>query len=179
MKTHSALLAALAVLLPLAAPLTAHAAVQRLEGQKALEYVGDAKAKFTQPGYTYEILSRSHRDAMNGRFSDAVIFSKKSDRFYYRKRTDGEHIVVIGHAEGREENPVTADALVWKPIENALGDDNPQPNVFLDENGEELAVVYIGRKTRLEAAPAPDGLLEITVKVASSGSQPGARFYRR
>jgi hypothetical protein len=151
-------------------------ALQHLEGGKALDYIGNPKQKFTGGGYTYEVLKRSHRDTMNGRFSDALIFSNSTDRFYYKKRVDGQHIVVLGHPKGREEDPVTDNALVWKPILNTLSDDHPDPHVYLDDSGKELAVVYIGKKTQLEAEIDSDGLLELRIHVrGSSRRQVGSR----
>lgn len=146
-------------------------ALQHLEADKARQYIGEPKARFTGGGYFYEVLSRSHRDAMNGRFSDAVIFTKQTDKFYYKKRTDGHHIVVLDHPKGREENPVTGNPLVWKPIENTLNDDHPSPHVFLDEAGAELAIVYIGKKTRLKPKIDKNGLFELTIRVRTPSRQ--------
>ncbi len=159
--------AAFGILLTLAAPRPAHA-IQQLEGEEARARIGDAKARFTAGGYAYEILKRSHRDAMNARASDAVIFTNKTNRFYYSQREDSNHIIILGDPKGREEDPATADAAVWNPISNALSDDNPDAHVFLDDKGEELAVVYIGGHTTLEALPNASGLLEIRIKVRSN-----------
>ena len=146
----------------------AFAALKVLQRQEARDYIGDKKQKFTGGGYTYEILRRSHRDSMNGRFSDGVIFTSKTNRFYYRNREDNHHIVILGHPQGREEDPAVADAPVWRPIENALQDDHPDPHVFLDEQGQELAVVYIGRRTQLKATPSSEGILEIEIRVTTA-----------
>ena len=40
-------------------------AFKHVKGKEALEYVGDIKAKFTNGKYSYEILKRSQRDAMD------------------------------------------------------------------------------------------------------------------
>ena len=143
-------------------------ALQHLEGQKAREYLGDLKTRLTQGGYTYEILKRSHRDSMNGRFSDGVIASRVSNRFYYKGRRDSHHTVIIGDPQGREEDPITADALVWKPLENTLHDDHPNAHVYLDDQGNELALVFIGHKTYLGAKMNDQNLLEITIEVLSA-----------
>ncbi len=154
-------------------PSPAHALVH-LEGNEAVDYVGDMKARFTAGGYTYEILKRSHRDAMNARFSDGVIFNRKGDRFLYRKRADGYHHIVLNDPEGREEDPVTAEPHVWRPLANALRDDHPDPHVFLDDQGNEIAVIYTGKRTFLEVETSSGGLLEFILRVPGRDRGPSA-----
>ncbi|MGH7198590.1 MAG: hypothetical protein ACREH5_07635, partial [Candidatus Omnitrophota bacterium] len=50
-------------------------ALTTLEGDEARRHVGDPKTHFLSGKYTFEILSRSHRDSMHGRFSDGTIFN--------------------------------------------------------------------------------------------------------
>lgn len=163
-----------AAVLGIAAALVAAAgpafALQHLSEKEAQDRIGDPKATLTAGGYAYEILKRSHRDSMNSRFSDAVIFSKSTNKFYYTERTDSKHRIVFGRPDGREEDPVTADPAVWKPIANALEDDNPFPHVFLGDDGTELAVVFVGRNTQIDAKTDEAGLLEITLHVPSAPS---------
>ncbi len=140
-------------------------ALQHIQGKKALDYVGDRKARFTNGDYSYEVLKRTHRDSMNGRFSDAVIFNPQGNQFLYVKRVNGNHELIVNHKDGRVENPVSSDPLVWGPLLNALNDDHPSPHVYLDDNGNEMAVVYIGPKTRLNAKITRDGLLWLRIKV--------------
>jgi hypothetical protein len=152
-------------------------ALEHLDGEAARARIGDPKKAFASGGYVYEILSRSHRDAMNGRFSDGLIFTKATDRLYYQERGDGHHVVVVGDPRGREENPVTTDAVVWRPIENALQDDHPDPHVFLDGD-REIAVVYIGKRTELRGRLNDQGFLELTLNVRSQ-SRMGPRMRMR
>jgi len=140
-------------------------AFKHVKGDEAKRYVGNIKQKFTNGEYTYEVLKRSHRDSMNARQSDAVIFNRQGERFLYLKRRDGDHKMVLNDSRGRVEDPVTANPLVWNPIQNTLQDDHPHPHVFFDRQGNEIAVVYIGRKTSLKGQLNRDGLLELTIKV--------------
>ena len=144
------------------------ASAKELHGTEAREYLGGYKERFTSGGYSYEILKRSHRDSMNGRASDAAIFTNATDKFYYKKRADSHHIIVLGQANGRAEDPVTTDAAVWNPIQNAISDDHPDAHVFLDDAGKEIAVVFTGRRTEVRARPASEGLLELEIKVTGS-----------
>lgn len=145
-----------------------------LKGDEAARHVGDAKAKFTSALYTYEILKRSHRDAMHGRFSDAVIFNAGGGLFSYPKRKDGEHTVIIDDPSGREEEPVTEEA--WRrELDNTLSDDNREPVVFLDDQQKELAVVYIGRGTKIDAKMRGENLLEIAISVPGGKEGRGRR----
>ena len=165
-----------AVALFLASHTPTHALVH-LEGKEAVDYVGDIKGRFTAGEYSYEILERSHRDTMNARFSDGVIFNRQGDRFLYRKRTDGYHHIVLNDPEGREEDPVTAEPHVWRPLANALRDDHPDPHVFLDDEGNEMAVIYTGKSTFLEAETTSASLLEFVLRVRGRdrGRTAGAR----
>jgi hypothetical protein len=143
-----------------------------LKDEEARQYVGDARTKFTSSNYTYEILSRSHRDAMNGRFSDATLFNPGGGNFLYLRRKDGDHRLVIDSTAGREEEPVTEAA--WRQrIDNALSDDNNIPLVFLDDSRKELAVIFIGKRTNVSQRLNSDGLLEIEINVPGSTSQSG------
>jgi hypothetical protein len=72
---------------------------------------------------------------------------------------------------------VTTDAVVWRPIENALQDDHPEPHVFLDGD-REIAVVYTGRRTELRGELTGEGLLELTINVRSQ-SRMGPRTRMR
>ena len=149
-------------------------ALNTLKGKEAKEHIGDAKSHFVDKNYTFEILKRSHRDAMHGRFSDGVVFNPDGGLFAYPRRKDGEHKVVLDDPSGREEEPVTEEA--WrKNLENALSDDNPQPTVFLDEQGKELAVAFIGTGTRIEAKMNDSGFLEISLEVEGGKANRGRR----
>ena len=145
------------------APL-AQAEITHLEGAEAREYIGDLKQRLITGSYHYEILQRSHRDSMNARNSDGVIFSRITNKFYYKERTNGKCIFIIDDPRGREEDPVTADAIVWNPIQNTLGDDHPKPHVYL-KDGNDVALVYVGKKTALKHKVNKDGYLEITLTV--------------
>ena len=135
-----------------------------LKGADAVQHLGDAKTHFMGKNYTFEMLKRSHRDAMHGRFSDAVIFNAGGGLFGYLRRKDGDHRFVIDDPAGREEEPVTEDA--WRrDIQNALSDDNPEPVVFLDDQGNELATVFIGRGTKIDGKLNDAGLLEVGLEV--------------
>jgi hypothetical protein len=159
----------LALVLLLTAGVSRAWALTVLKGQDASKHVGDAKAKFVGSDYTYEILKRSHRDSMHGRFSDAVIFNPGGGNFNYPRRKDGDHRLVLDDPAGRAENAVTEEA--WKDLDNVLSDDNSQPTVFLDEQGKELAVVFTGRGTNLKSKMNENGLLELEIAVDGAGKQ--------
>lgn len=143
-------------------------ALTTLKGDEAKRHVGDPKERFLSGKYTYEILGRSHRDAMYGRFSDGTIFNAGGGNFLYPRRKNGEHLIVIDAPDGREEEPVTEEE--WRrKIANALSDDNPIPTVYLDEAGKEIAVLFVGRGTNVSAKMNAAGLLEITLDI------PGAK----
>lgn len=150
-------------------------ALTTLTGEEARRHVGDAKAHFLSGKYTYEILGRSHRDAMYGRFSDATIFNAGGGNFLYPRRKNGDHILVIDAPDGREEEPVTEEAWRQK-LANALSDDNPIPTVYLDDSGKEIAVLYIGKGTNVAAKINAGGLLQITLAVPGSKGS-GKRRY--
>ena len=145
-----------------------------LKGEDARSYLGDAKQHFLSGKYTCEILSRSHRDAMNGRFSDGVIFNAGGGLFEYPKRKDGEHILLLDSPGGREEEPVT-EAYWRQKIDNTLSDDNNIPTVFLDDNHQELATAYVGSGTKLDAKILENGLLQIMIDVPGSKDHRGRR----
>ena len=142
----------------------AASALTVLTGSEAGRYLKDPKTHFLSGGYTYEILGRSHRDAMHGRFSDGVIFNPGGGQFLYPLRKDGEHKIVIDSPSGREEDPVTGDAWRQK-LSNALSDDNIYAYVFLDDQKRELAVVYVGRGTQVTGLMNEEGRLEISLMV--------------
>jgi hypothetical protein len=133
-----------------------------LKGKEAEERIGDPKTHFLQSDYTFNVLSRSHRDAMHGRFSDGVIFNAGGGLFKFVRRKMGDVEVVLDSPEGRETEPVTEEA--WKAIANTLSDDNDTPYLFLDDSGAELAVVYIGSGTKLQGK-LENGLLRLTLEV--------------
>ena len=135
-----------------------------LKGGEADKYLGNLKGRILGGKYTYEILSRSHRDAMHGRFSDGLIFNTGGGNFTYPKRKNGDHIVLIDAPDGREEDPVTEDAWRQK-IQNTLSDDNDIPYVFLDDTGKELAIVYVGKGTQVTSSMTPEGLLRVELLV--------------
>lgn len=163
-------LAALAAALILTAPA---AALEVLDEARSRERIGDPEKHFLAGTYTYEILTRSHRDAMHGRFSDGVIFNAGGGLFDYPRRKDGNHLVRIDAPGGRQEEPVTAEE--WRrKIANVISDDNPSPRVILDESGQEQAVVYLGRGTNFKARKTDDGLIEIEIAVPG-GSKPRRR----
>lgn len=151
-------------------------ALTTLKGDEAKSFIGDIKTHVMAGRYTYEILSRSHRDAMHGRFSDALIFNPEGGNFRYPRRKNGDHILVIDDPSGREEEPVTEDD--WRrKIGNTLSDDNNIPYVFLDDSRRELAILYVGKGTEVTSKMNAQNLLEITIKV--DGGQGGRSSRRR
>ena len=148
-----------------------------LTGNEASRHLGDLKGHLLAGPYTYEILGRNHRDAMYGRFSDGVIFNTQGGKFLYPRRHDGDHLVVIDAPDGREEDPVTEDAWRQK-IQNAISDDNRIPYVFLDDQKNEIAILYVGKGTQVIYRINPDGLLEIALKIDSLGGMRGKRRVR-
>ena len=149
-------------------------ALGTLKGQEARDFVGDPKAHFIGHGYTAEILKRSHRDSMHGRFSDGVLFNAGGGLFTYPRRKDGDHRILLDTSDGREEEPVTEE--FWRrDVENTLSDDNPEPIVFLDDQGKELAVLFIGRGTKANGKINTGGFLEIELNVDGAKEVTGRR----
>ena len=135
-----------------------------LKQDEAKNYLGDIKAHILSGQYTYDILSRSHRDAMHGRFSDGVIFNTGGGRFLSLRRKDGDHKIVIDSPEGREKDPVNEDNWRQK-IDNALSDDNIYPTIFLDDAKKELAIVFVGRGSQVIGEMNENGQLQISISV--------------
>ena len=145
-----------------------------LKNQEAAQYLGDIEKHFLASPYTYEILGRSHRDAMHGRFSDGIVFNAGGGLFRYLRRKDGDHLIVLDSADGREEDPVTAED--WrKKISNSLSDDNDHPIVFLDDSGKEIAVVFIGNDVKVAGKITGDGHLQIAISVDGAREVQGRR----
>ena len=134
-----------------------------LKGSEASAKLGDLKQHFLQGQYTYDILSRSHRDSMHGRFSDGVIFNADGGLFKFLRRKEGDVDVILDSPEGRQTAPVSEGD--WKKIQYTLSDDNPTPYLFLDDGGRELAAVFIGKGTKVDGKMAGPGQLEITIEV--------------
>ena len=135
-----------------------------LKGKDARDHVGDPKTYFVNKNYSAEMLKRSHRDGMHGRFCDAVIFNPGGGLFTYPRRKDGDHLIVLDAPGGREEDPVTDDT--WRQeLENTLGDDNGDPIVFLNDSNQELAVVYVGNATKVDGKITDAGYLEVSIQV--------------
>ena len=152
-------------------------ALTGLTGGEASQRLGDLKGHLLAGQYTYEILGRNHRDAMYGRFSDGVIFNAHGGKFLYIRRHDGDHQVVIDAPNGREEDPVTEDSWRQK-IQNAISDDNNIPYVFLDDQKNEIAILYVGKGTQVTYKMNDNGLLEIALKIESLGGIRGRRRSR-
>ena len=145
-----------------------------LKGREAAAHVGDSKAHFIGKNYTFEMLKRSHRDAMHGRFSDALLFNADGGLFEYLRRKDVNHLILIDSPNGREEEPVTEEA--WrKEIQNTLSDDNREPVVYLDDKGKELAVVFIGSGTQIRGKMTDSGRLQIELTVEGGKDNRGRR----
>ena len=147
-----------------------------LKQKEAKTYLGDIKAHILSGSYTYDILSRSHRDAMHGRFSDGVVFNAEGGRFLFLRNRDGDHKIVIDSPEGREKDPVNEEE--WRrKIGNALSDDNVFPAIFLDDTKKELAIVFVGRGTQVIGQMNDRGLLEINISV--EGARDRGTSFRR
>ena len=141
-----------------------------LQGSEAANYIGDIKQHLLSGHYTCDILARSHRDAMHGRFSDGVVLNADGGLFKFLKRKDGDCDVILDAPGGREEEPVNEDFWLHK-LANALGDDNNIPYVFLDDGKKELGIVFVGDGSKVDGKMR-DGNLEILVNV------PGAKDNR-
>ena len=145
-----------------------------LTGSPAADYLGDAKQHFLAGHYTCDILARSHRDSMHGRFSDGVVFNTDGGLFEFLKRKDGDHDLVLDSSSGREEEPVTEE--FWRhKVANTLSDDNNIPYVFLDDNRKELAVVYVGNGTKVTWKMSDGNLLEVSISVEGAKDHRGRR----
>ncbi len=147
-----------------------------LKQDEAKTYAGDIKTHILAGSYTFDILSRNHRDSMHGRFSDGVIFNTGGGKFLYLRRKDGDYKLVIDSPQGREKDSVNEDNWRQK-IANALSDDNSFCYVFLDDNKKELAIVFVGRGTEVKGEMNGDGLLEITMVV--EGARDRSTGFRR
>ena len=135
-----------------------------LKGDEAKNYLGDTKAHFLSGHYVYGVLNRSHRDSMNGRFSDGVLFVPDGGHILYIKNKDGDRKFAIPEPQGREKDPVTEDAWRQK-IDNILSDDNPMPYVFLDDSKKEVAAIFVGKNTEITSRTDEKGRLEISLLV--------------
>jgi hypothetical protein len=145
-----------------------------LKGPDASSYLGDPKQHFLTGPYTCNILERSHRDSMHGRFSDGVIFNTGGGPLEFLKRKDGECLVVVDSTSGREVEPVTED--YWRhKLGNTLSDDNNIPVVFLSDDKKELAVVFIGNDTKVDGKMLDNGLLQISLSVTGGKENRGRR----
>lgn len=145
-----------------------------LKGADASAYLGDAKQHFLEGKYTCNVLERSHRDAMHGRFSDGILFNPDGGPLEFLKRKDGECLVVVDSSAGREVEPVTED--YWRhKLGNALSDDNPMPFVFLNDAKKELVVVFVGSDTQVDGKILDNGLLQISLSVTGGKGNRGRR----
>lgn len=149
-------------------------ALTAIKGEEAKTYLGDAKVRFLAGHYVYAIFSRSHRDSMNGRFSDGILFNPDGGNILFLKNKDGDRKFVVDASEGREKEPVTED--VWRQkIQNILSDDNPDPTVFLDDSKKELAVLYTGKNTEVTNQQDEKGRLKIQLLVAGGTERQNGR----
>ena len=149
-------------------------ALTTLQGSEAKDYLGDAKAHLLGGNYTCDILTRSHRDAMHGRFSDGVVFNTDGGGFEFLKSKDGDRDVVLDSPSGRQEEPVTEE--LWRhKIDNTLSDDNNIRYVFLDDNKKELAVLFVGNGTQVHGKMTSQNLLEISLSVEGAKETRGRR----
>ena len=167
--THSAVIFAMMLLCSSRAD-----ALTVLQGNEAKAHLGDFKQHFLSAPYTCDILARSHRDSMHGRFSDGVVFNTDGGTFEFLKSKDGERDLVLDSPPGRQEEPVTEE--LWRhKIENTLSDDNNIPYVFLDDDKKELAVLFVGNGTRVGSKMTPQNLLEISLSVEGAKDHRGRR----
>ena len=148
-----------------------------LRQDEAKSYLGDVKTHILSGQYTYDILSRNHRDSMHGRFSDGVLFNSGGGKFLYLRRKDGDYKAVIDSPQGRDKDPVSEESWRQK-IQNALSDDNSFPYVFLDDSKKELAIVFVGRGTEVTGQMNKNGLLEISILVEGARDR-SSSFKRR
>ena len=164
-------------MLGLAGAASSASALTILKQKEAKTYLGDIKAHILSGPYTYDILSRNHRDSMHGRFSDGVIFNTGGGRFLFLRRKDGDYKIVIDSPEGREKDPVSEDD--WRrKIDNALSDDNKFATVFLDDAKKELAIVFVGSGTQVIGQMNDGGFLEIVISVEGTRDR-NTSFRRR
>ena len=145
-----------------------------LQGAEAKEHLGDIKQHFLSGTYTCDVLARSHRDAMHGRFSDGVVFNTDGGSFEFLKSKDGERDLVLDSPAGRQEEPVTED--LWRhKLDNTLSDDNNIPYVFLDDDRKELAVLFVGNGTKVTSKMTTQNLLQVTLSVEGAKDNRGSR----
>lgn len=167
----------LVLLTALALSASPASALTLLKNEEARQYIGDIKTHILAGQYVYGILSRSHRDAMHGRFSDGVIFNPGGGHILFLRNKDGERKFVINAPEGREKEPVTEETWRQK-IQNTLSDDNPIPYVFFDDAKREIAIVFVGKGTEVITRVNEKNLLEIELKIEGSREHQSNRRLR-
>jgi len=118
-----------------------------LKKKAAQEYIGNIKEKLFSGNYTGEILLRTKPDPKHNTLSDGIIFNTNGGRNYYIKRTDGEHVILLDDPGGRQEITVTEEN--FPKFENTMHDDNDDPHVLFDKDGNEAAIVFVEWHTRV------------------------------
>lgn len=119
-----------------------------LKKEAAWEYIGNLKQKLISGNYTGEILLRSKPDPKHNTLSDGIIFNAGGGRNYYVRRKDGEHIIMLDVPGGREEIKVTE--ANFPKFENTIHDDNDRPYVLFDQDGNEVAIVFLEWHTNIQ-----------------------------
>jgi hypothetical protein len=136
-----------------------------LKKKGAWKYIGNIKERLLSGKYTGEILLRSKPDPTYNTLSDGVIFNTDEGRNYYITRKDGEHLIMLDAAGGRQEKTVTEDN--FPKFENALHDDNSDPYVLFDSDGNEAAIIFVEWHTKVKQKFNKTGEVIISLKGAS------------
>jgi len=143
-----------------------------LKKKAAQEYIGDIKERLLSGNYTGEILLRSTPDPTHNTLSDGMIFNTDGGRNYYVQRKDGEHEIMIDAPGGRKEMLVTT--ANFPKFENTMHDDNDRPYVLFDKDGNEAAIVFVERHTRVKQKFNKTG----EVIIVLTGSKPARHRLR-
>jgi len=145
---------------------------EMLKKDAAWEYIGDLQERLFSGVYTGEILLRAKPDPKYNTLSDGIIFNTGGGRNYYARRKDGEHIIIIDAAGGRQEIAVTPETFF--KFENSIHDDNDVPYVFFDREGNEAAILFAEWHTRVRQKFNETG----EVIILLNGARPARHRYR-
>jgi hypothetical protein len=134
-----------------------------LERDEAEEYIKDAKEKFLSGNYGFNMYRRTKSDPKWMRYYDYAVFLPEGRKIGFITRKKGEHRIIINDPAGMKPDKVTEK--IWPEIRNTLKDDNLKPYVVFDEQGDEAAVIYIGKGTKLRQHFSENGLIRLHIKV--------------
>ena len=132
-----------------------------LTDKKAIDYVGDAREKFVDKDYYFEGYKRVEMDPRYNRMYDYMIFVHEKGRMGHKSRKSGSHEIIVSDPVGVFMQRVTPPR--WPKIENTLLDDKLKPYVIFDTEGNEAAIIYIGKGAYVRQKFNRDGLILLRI----------------